>query len=133
MSLASQVNLLAARIGAMMACERVDFSLVGSVTAGSGTLYVPIHGGTFTIKSIAARLRVAGTGTTTILDVKKNGTTIFGTAGNRPTFAISGQLATTGAWSTTTVTTGDYLSIDVVQAGTGATDLTLGVRLLRTA
>lgn len=65
-----------------------------------------------------------------IVDVNKNGTTIFTTQGNRPTVAISGF--TSGKVSNMDVTSladGDYLTIDLDQIGStvpGA-DLTVQV------
>ena len=115
--------------------ENILFHVQGAATVGVGSMYVPIHGGTFTIMSIAVRARVAPTGASLILDVNKNGTTIFGTQANRPTIAAAGNLATVGAFSVSSVTTGDYLSVDVDQIGStvAGSDIVCSVRLMRTA
>jgi hypothetical protein len=134
MSLASQVSALATAIGTAMknaqASEHATFSM-DAVTSGVGTFEIPIHGGSFTIVSISARLGTAGS-TSTVIDINKNGTTIFGTQGNRPTFASSGKLATVGAFSVSTLTTGDYLTCDVDTAGTSAAKLVVDIRYKRT-
>lgn len=115
--------------------EAAAFSKGGALTVASGTFRYPIKGGTFNIDSVAAMVGTAPTGAALIVDVKKNGTTIFGTAGNRPTVAAGANAATVGAYSITSVTTGDYLSVDIVQIGStvAGSDLTLVVRLRRTA
>jgi hypothetical protein len=76
---------------------------------------------------------VAPTGAAAIVDVNKNGTTIFTTQANRPTFAIGSTSATVGQFLRTTVTDGDYLSVDIDQIGSTAagTDLTVVVRMQR--
>lgn len=134
MSLQTRIEALATRIGqefkAVVPCEHATF-ILDTVTAGTGTYEIPIHGGSYQIISVSARLGTAGS-TQTIVDVNKNGTTIFGTQANRPTFAASGKLATVGAFSVSTLTTGDYLTCDVDTAGTGALKLVVDIRYRRT-
>jgi hypothetical protein len=130
MSLQTRLEALAQGIAARIGCEHAVWSL-DTVAAGTGTYELPIHGGSFQIVSISARLGTAGS-TQTIVDINKNGTTIFGTQANRPTFAASGKLATVGAFSVSTLTTGDYLTCDVDTAGTGALKLVVDVRYRRT-
>lgn len=122
----TEFNTLRSELGA----EHAQFSL-DVVTAGAGTYEIPIHGGDFTILGVAARLGTAGS-TSTVVDVNKNGATIFGTQANRPTFAAAGKLATVGAFSVTTLTTGDYLTADVDTAGTSAAKLVVDIRYRRT-
>lgn len=119
------------QIGAIV--EAVPFSQAGALTVKTGTTRFPIKGGTFTILSVAAMVGTAPTGAAVILDVKKNGTTIFGTSANRPTIAVSTNAATVGAHSVTSVTDGDYLTVDIAQVGStvAGSDLTLVIRLQR--
>lgn len=130
MSLQTRLEALATAVAARIGCEHAVWSL-DTVSAGTGTYELPIHGGSFQIISISARLGTAGS-TSTIVDINKNGTTIFGTQANRPTFSASGKLATVGAFSVSTLTTGDYLTCDVDTAGTGALKLVVDVRYRRT-
>lgn len=85
-------------------------------------------GRTLTIFSVRAFVGTAPTGATLICDFNKNGTTIFTTQGNRPTIAISGFTALSGAApDVTSVAAGDYLTADVDQVGStiAGSDLTV--------
>lgn len=65
-----------------------------------------------------ANVDTAPTGSTAIFDVNKNGTSIFATTpANRPTVAISGFAATSGAPDTKYMAAGDYLTTDTDQHG----------------
>lgn len=114
--------------------ENLQFSRAGVLVTGVGTLRVPIHGGTFNIISIAAMLGTAPTGATTFkVDINKNGTTIFTTQSNRPTWTASANAATVGTPDVTSVTTGDYITIDIDAVGStiAGADLVLSIRLQR--
>lgn len=65
-------------------------------------------------------------GTSTIIDVNVNGTTIFGTQGNRPTLltADSGYYTKAGPPSVVNVKAGDVISYDVDQIATTGPTLT---------
>lgn len=116
-----------------MSWENCPFSHIGALTVKVGTGRYPVKGGTFQIQTIAAAINTAPTGSTAIIDVNKNGTSIYGTQANRPTFAISGNTATVGAHTATTVTDGDYITIDIDQIGStvAGSDLTVVVRMQR--
>lgn len=115
--------------------QTVPFSYTGTLATLVGTSRLPITGGTYTITSVAAMVGSAPSGSAVILDVNKNGTTIYGTQANRPTIAAGGTSATVGSASVTSVTTGDYLTIDVDQVGSSSpgTNLTVVIGLLKTA
>lgn len=118
-----------------MSWENLPFGYAGTLTVRTGTSRYPIKGGTFQIQTIAAMVNTAPTGATLIVDVNKNGTSIYGTQANRPTFAVSATSATVGAHTATTVTDGDYLTVDVDQIGStvAGADLVVVVRLQRIA
>lgn len=88
----------------------------------SGTHRIPImYDGTpssIAIKSIRAMVGTAPTGADIIIDIHKNGTTIFTTQGNRPAIAISafdsGEVTN---MNVTALAKGDYLTLDVDQIG----------------
>lgn len=116
-----------------MSWENCPFSHVGALTVKTGTSRYPIKGGTFQIQTIAAALNTPATGSTAIVDVNKNGASIYGTQANRPTFPVSVNNATVGAHTATTVADGDYLTIDIDQIGStvAGSDLTVVVRMQR--
>lgn len=109
------------------------FSYQGALTVTTGVSQLPMDQ-TWTIASVVARVSTAPTGASILVDVNKNGTTIFTTQANRPAIA-----ATTNASSVvtnmnvTSLTAGDYLSIDVDQIGStiAGSDLVVAVRLIR--
>lgn len=66
-----------------------------------------------------------GSSSSTIVDVNKNGTTVFTTQSNRPTLAHddSNNWAISGTPEVTTFTEGDVISIDIDQIATGAKNM----------
>lgn len=69
------------------------------------------------ILSIVVRSRVAPTGASIIVDVNKNGTTIFTTQANRPSIAASGNVSSPSTPDVTAFSAGDYMTIDIDQVG----------------
>src|SRR6478609_9161761 len=65
--------------------EPMDFTYQGQLAVVTGVSERPIVGGTFTIASIAGHVAVPPSGASVILDVLKNGVSIFTVPGNRPT------------------------------------------------
>ncbi len=81
-----------------------------------------------TITNVSASLGTAPTGSTYIVDVHKNTTSIFPTQANRPTITASG-FQDDATLETTAISAGDYLTVDIDQVGatiTGA-DLTVTI------
>lgn len=115
--------------------ECAPFTSAGVLTVKTGTSRFPIKGGTFQIQTVAVMVGTAPTGAAVIVDVNKNGTTIYSNQANRPTVAISGTSATVGAHAATTVTDGDYLTVDIDQIGStiAGSDLVVMIRLQRIA
>ena len=121
------------RIGASGAGICWTYSYTGTLITGAGTFRIYNDTGhTLKIQSVRATLGTAPTGSSAIIDVHKNGTTIFTTQANRPTIAASGN--TSGKVTNHDVTSlanGDYLTVDIDQVGStipGA-DLTVSVWL----
>jgi hypothetical protein len=106
------------------------YSVVGTlaVTTGAHRWYNDT-GRTLTIVAVRASVGTAPTGSSIICDVKKNGTTIYTTSGNRPTIAASSNTATANSPDITSVAAGDYLTVDIDQIGSTAAgaDLTVTV------
>lgn len=96
--------------------ETFYWFIAGAQTTGTkkGGAVVPIAG---TVTAVRAYLDTAPTGSTFIVDVNKNGTTLFTTQASRPTVAISGNASTTTAPDVTTVAAGDRLTFDIDQIG----------------
>ncbi len=105
----------------------------------TGTLATYVGNGRFyiesacTISSVRASVGTAPTGASVIIDLNKNGTTVFTTQANRPTIAASGF--TSGAVTNMNITSlaaGDYLTVDIDQVGStiAGADLTVTVVLL---
>jgi hypothetical protein len=71
--------------------------------------------------------KTPGSSSSTIVDINKNGTTIFTTQGNRPTLAYDDgdKKAVTVAPDVTALADGDILSIDFDQIAPGAEDFTI--------
>ena len=103
------------------------FKAAGTITVASGaTRLFNDTGATWTILSIRASVETAPSGGSVVVDVNKNGTTLFTTQANRPTIT-TGNL-TSGKVTTmdiTTVADGDYLTVDVDTATTPAANLTV--------
>lgn len=109
-------------------------SVPGAVAApatGKGRLY---NDTTVTLQVAAVRASVGTPPTTAlVIDVNRNGATIFSTASNRPTIAVgsntSGKVA---PLDLALLAPGDYLTVDV-DAGAGAADLVVQVLVTQAA
>lgn len=113
-----------------MSSGALNMVSVGGLSAAAGKDFVvaPYAG---VIKKIAASVGTAPTGAALIVDINKNGTTIFTTQANRPTIAVSTTAATmAGNPEIATFAAGDLLSIDVDQVGSTVAGSNLGVTVL---
>lgn len=92
------------------------FTMPGALTTGAGTkrLYV---GRSLSIANVTVGVNTAPTGASIIVDVNKNGTTIFTTQGNRPTIAASGFSDVSSVPDVTSLASGDYITVDIDQVG----------------
>jgi len=110
-------------------------SKTGTLTVATGQSRVGVEG-SYTIVGMRARVATAPTGASVLVDVNKNGTTVFTTQGNRPSISAA---ATESSFVTnmdvTTLGSGDYLTVDIDQIGStvAGADLTVTVWLRRTA
>lgn len=109
----------------------VPFSISGAayVTTGQGRVYIE---SSRTITRVRASVGTAPTGASLIVDVLKNGTSIYNvTPANRPTIAAGTYTALGGTPDTTTFVNGDYITVSVLQIGSGVagSDLTVSIRL----
>lgn len=105
-----------------------------AVTTGTGSRLMPWPG---KILGVWPWANTAPTGASLIIDVNKNGTTMYTTQANRPT--ITAGSVTTADESTnmdvTTFVKGDRISVDIDQVGSTVpgSDLTVAIRFIRTS
>ncbi len=107
-------------------------SISGVLAVRTGTVRMYNDSGrTLTIASVRTTCGVAPTGATILVDVNKNGTTIFTTQGNRPSIAISGVASSKATPDVTSLADGDYLTVDIDQVGSTlpGTDLLINVEV----
>lgn len=99
-----------------------------NVGTGQARFYIPQS---LTITNIRASVGTAPTGSSVVLDVYKNGSTIFTTVGNRPTIGVGLFLDNSSIPDVTSLVAGDYLTIGIVQVGSIITgsDLTVQIEL----
>ena len=96
----------------------ISFSQGGTLTTGTGQFrWYNRTGATRTIQTVTASVGTQPTGASILVDVNKNGTTIFTTQSNRPTIAVSTNEDESGAPDVTSLAAGDYLTIDIDQIG----------------
>ena len=115
------------------ALDEAVFSRVGAliVVTGDGRFYVPRAR---EIISVVAAVGTAPTGASILIDVNKNGTTIFTTQGNRPSVAASAfKVAAPAVPDVTSVAAGDLLSVDIDQVGSSVAGSDLTVIVLMAA
>ena len=108
----------------------LTFAVVGTLATGTDkapTLLAPC---TLTITKVKLVVKTAPTGAAIIVDVNKNGTTIFTTQANRPQIAISGTTGDSGTPDVTALAETDKLTIDIDQVGSTVAGADLTVELV---
>jgi hypothetical protein len=125
-----KVKLANAELASPNAEETITWFFSGVLTTGTKK-DAALLGKAGTITDVRAYLDTSGSGSSTIVDVNKNGTTIFTTQANRPTIAAGANASSTAGPDVTSVAAGDRLSVDLDQLGTGAADLYVSVTIKR--
>jgi hypothetical protein len=110
----------------------IPFSHAGNAVVGSGTMRYYVDQ-TWTISTVRASVNVAPTGAAILVDVNKNGTTIFTTQANRPEIAVSTNTDVSGTPNVTSLASGDYLTVDIDQIGSTIAGADLVVTITLTA
>lgn len=102
-----------------------------SVVTGRGRYRFPYD---VTILGVSAAVDTAPTGSDLIIDVNKNGTTLYTTQANRPTISDGANDTAETTPDVTSVNAGDYVTVDIDQVGSSSAgaDLTVFVRYART-
>jgi hypothetical protein len=119
---------------AMQTAMLPAFSHPGALTVTTGRSGLPIDG-PYSIVDVFARVSTAPVGSDLILDVRRNGTSIFTTTANRPRIPAGSVANEPGAApDVTALTAGDFLTVDIVQTGstTAGADLVVTVIVRRT-
>lgn len=97
----------------------ITLHLAGAQTTGTGKFrFRAPSAGTYV--STVAHINTVNTGATFILDVNKNGTTLYTTQARRPTIAISAATKTSTETAQADITSfveGDIITIDIDQIG----------------
>ena len=131
---AMEVNAPLSVAGKNVLDDLLLFSAQGTLSAGAGQ---GVFRAPFAIEilGVTAAVQTAPTGASILLDLNKNGTTMFTTQGNRPTIAASATSTSTEAVpDITAVAIGDVLTIDRDQVGssTPGSNLSIFIRYRRT-
>lgn len=111
-----------------------SFFKTGTLAVITGTQRLPIDG-TYTVVGTRLTVGTAPTGASLIVDIHKNGTTIYTTQANRPTITAAANAGGPGATpDVTTLAAGDYLTVDIDQVGSSVAgaDLTVAVIVTKT-
>jgi hypothetical protein len=95
-------------------------------TNKTGRLYIGFSG---TIKEVHASVVTAPGGQAIICDINKNGSTIWTTQGNRVSIAAGTNTGTQTTFDVSSITAGDYLTIDIDQIGSTTAGGQLVVRI----
>ena len=109
--------------------EVVGYPGALTVTTGLSELPIDID---CEIVSVIARCSTAPTGAAVIVDLNRNGTTVFTTQSNRPSISAgSNSSIVVTSMDVVTLAPGDYLSVDIDQIGStiAGSNLVVAVRL----
>jgi hypothetical protein len=112
----------------------IAFGTEGTLTVrtGKGRFRFPFAA---VLLGVSASVDTAPTGSAVILDLNKNGTTMFTTQANRPTISANTNATTTEVTNmdVTAIASGDYLTVDIDQIGStvAGSDLVVTVRFKR--
>lgn len=96
--------------------QSATFTIPGTLVVGTGQARYYFYAAA-TVINVVTGAGTAPTGASLILDLNKNGTTMFTTQGNRPTIAASGFLDASSVPDVTSIAANDYLTVDVDQIG----------------
>jgi hypothetical protein len=112
--------------------EQIPISRSGALTVATGVFRMYLDAA-YVVESVRASVNTAPTGASLIVDVNKNGTTIYTTQANRPTITAASNTATSNSPDVTTFAAGDYITVDVDQIGStvAGSDLVVTLRLRR--
>jgi hypothetical protein len=108
----------------------LTFAVVGTLTVGTDKAPTILAPCTLSIVKVKLVVKTAPTGQAIIVDVNKNGTTIFTTQANRPQIAAGSTTGDSGTPDVTALAEGDKLTVDVDQVGSGTAGADLTVEIV---
>lgn len=105
------------------------FYVSGTLVAGTnnGPRYIVPQ--TMTIVKVWLIARTGPTGQAILIDINKNGTTIWTSQGNRGTIAAGATAGNTTTFDVTALVAGDYLDFDIDQVGSSVAGVDITVVL----
>lgn len=111
-----------------------NYTQTGLLVPVTGTVRFPVDGN-YTIRGCYVMVATAPSGQPIIVDLLKNGSTVYTTTANRPTIPV-GAFASASIFATPDVTAlalGDYLTCSILQVGApvAGADLSLIVAAVR--
>ncbi len=112
--------------------QEVTFSRTGALSAPIAGALRWYPGRAVTITAVRASVGSAPTGASVIVDVNKNGVTIFSTQSNRPAIAAGTVTDLADAINVPAVGAGEYLTVDIDQVGSSTPGSDLSVTILYT-
>ena len=107
----------------------LSFAVTGTLTTGTDKAPTIVAPCALTITKVKLVVKTAPTGAAIIVDVNKNGTTIFTTQANRPQIAAGETTGDSGTPDVTSLAEGDKLTVDIDQIGStiAGADLTVEI------
>jgi hypothetical protein len=109
-----------------------SFTVPSTLNTGTGKARFYASAG-YTVTNVAVSVGTAPTGSSVIVDVLKNGSTIFTTTANRPTITAGNfqDASSIPNSSESAIISGDYLTISILQIGStiAGSDLTVQITL----
>lgn len=113
--------------------DTLHFFISGGQSTGTkkGAALIGLAG---TIVDVRANLATPPAGSSFLVDVNKNGTTLYGTTHtNQPTIVAAANASSSVLPDTVAVAAGDVLSFDIDQVGSGTagSDLTVSITIKR--
>lgn len=111
---------------------QASFSYSGALAVLTGTdRFYNLTGRTLTVSQVVASVGTAPAGASIIVDVRKNGSTIFTTTANRPSISAGSNFGTNGGTpDVPTIANGEYWTVDVVQVGSTTAGASLTVQVV---
>jgi hypothetical protein len=97
--------------------QQVVFTYVGTAETGANPIQIPnVTGAAKTLESVHVRAKTAPSTQALIVDIHKNGTTIFSTQANRPQVSVGNHTGSSSALDVTSWAEGEYLEAEIDQA-----------------
>jgi hypothetical protein len=97
--------------------QQVVFTFVGDAETGANPIQIPnVTGETKTLESVHVRAKTAPDTQALIVDIHKNGSTLFTTQANRPQVSVGNHTGSSSALDVTSWADGEYLEAEIDQA-----------------